>query len=447
MTNLVRLPMVLLLVGAMVTLLPNVIDTRAAAEGNDGVLVDYYDGLRAWDLGEKEIAVGMWQEAAKYGDRQSIHRLGEMYLAGDAVPADQLRAFYWFSVAEKLGDSASVALAAKAAEGVPVNILETYRRNAQDWKPVDIPGAEAVSTALTPPKRTIEDAVTAIDTDDSELLKQAIADVGATARTQDGVPLTFLALAAKRSNMLEYLLATINDPFIGANATMNDGTTLLDVAIAQNVPAFIDIVLEHGASAMLENASGATPDEIATKVGNADLAATLKDKFLSETTEFENWLINKGYLDAGDFADPVVRRNVMTMYQRAVGLPMSGNIDRASLRSLRLRPKLDTELPYRWILRYQSGNRLYYTSNIQSARSIAGVKGVVDQQCKAEHGKKCKFNYAPPGGCVAVGRPFAGEFQVSKVFSVQEEAEADALALCKAKSGGSCTLSDSWCVQ
>lgn len=417
------------------------------AAGGGEALVDYYDGLRAWDLGEKEVAADMWQQAAKYGDRKSMRRLGELYLSGSGVPKDEAEACYWLSIASRLGDTESGPESEKAAQGLASGVVNDCHQKAAAWQAATIPGAAALEASLDPPKPTVADAVQAIDKNDMELLKRAVDQVGAVSKTEDGVPLTFLALAAKREEMLAYLLNAINDPFLGADAVLPDGTTLLDVAIVQKDPALVEIVLAHGASAMLENGSGAAPDEIATKVGNSALADRLKQKFETEKTEFENYLVRTGYLNPGDFSNPVIRKNVMTMYQRFAGVTVSGNIDRLSLRSLRYRPTLDVDLPYRWVLRYEHDTHIYYTSNMLTARTVDDVKRYVDEQCKQEHGKKCKFNFAPAGSCIAVGRPNAGEFRVSAVFPEQAQAESDAMALCRAKSGGQCTLSDSWCVQ
>src|SRR5262245_57242927 len=46
-------------------------------------ILDYYDGLRAWDLGEPVIATGIWLQASAHGDRRAMRRLAQLYEEGN----------------------------------------------------------------------------------------------------------------------------------------------------------------------------------------------------------------------------------------------------------------------------------------------------------------------------------------------------------------------------
>ena len=66
-------------------------------------VLDYYDGLRAY-LDEPGIAAGIWLEASVHGDRRAMHRLAKLYEEGQYLPQDFDLAYFWFAVANRLGD-------------------------------------------------------------------------------------------------------------------------------------------------------------------------------------------------------------------------------------------------------------------------------------------------------------------------------------------------------
>lgn len=63
---------------------------------------DYYDGLRAYDAGNKEAAIQIWIRSALVGDVRSQNRLGEIYedpKADDRVMINYPEAHKWYNLA------------------------------------------------------------------------------------------------------------------------------------------------------------------------------------------------------------------------------------------------------------------------------------------------------------------------------------------------------------
>jgi TPR repeat protein len=60
---------------------------------------DYFDGLRAYDAGNKDAAVQIWTRSALEGDVRSQNRLGEIYERGDHVLINFVEAHKWYNLA------------------------------------------------------------------------------------------------------------------------------------------------------------------------------------------------------------------------------------------------------------------------------------------------------------------------------------------------------------
>jgi TPR repeat protein len=60
---------------------------------------DYYDGLRAYDAGNRDAAIQIWTRSALSGDVRSQNRLGEVYENGDRVIINYVEAHKWFNLA------------------------------------------------------------------------------------------------------------------------------------------------------------------------------------------------------------------------------------------------------------------------------------------------------------------------------------------------------------
>lgn len=61
---------------------------------------DYYDGLRAYDAGNREASVQIWQQSALEGDVRSQHRLGQIFQRGESsVLINFVEAHRWYNLA------------------------------------------------------------------------------------------------------------------------------------------------------------------------------------------------------------------------------------------------------------------------------------------------------------------------------------------------------------
>jgi TPR repeat protein len=98
-------------------------------------ILDYYDGLRAWDLDEPAIATGIWLEASTHGDRRAMRRLAQLYEDGNFLPKDDALAFFWFAVADRLGDKTAGQGAERVSKRLSASSLTTLKSSVADWKP------------------------------------------------------------------------------------------------------------------------------------------------------------------------------------------------------------------------------------------------------------------------------------------------------------------------
>jgi TPR repeat protein len=66
-----------------------------AAPGNP----DYFDGLRAYEARDIEVAIDEWTNAARAGDLRSQKQLGDLYKEGRRAPQNFATAYYWYALA------------------------------------------------------------------------------------------------------------------------------------------------------------------------------------------------------------------------------------------------------------------------------------------------------------------------------------------------------------
>ncbi len=65
---------------------------------------DFYEGLEAYKRGDHAAALKSWRSLAIQGNASAQYDLGLVYLSGQGVPRDPVKAAYWFrkSAAQKL---------------------------------------------------------------------------------------------------------------------------------------------------------------------------------------------------------------------------------------------------------------------------------------------------------------------------------------------------------
>jgi TPR repeat protein len=60
---------------------------------------DFFDGLRAYDSRDIDVAIEEWTNAARAGDLRSQKQLGDLYREGRRVPQNFATAYYWYALA------------------------------------------------------------------------------------------------------------------------------------------------------------------------------------------------------------------------------------------------------------------------------------------------------------------------------------------------------------
>jgi TPR repeat protein len=99
-----------LLVGAMLAVAvmdsaASVDDRRFERMSQSEYFLMIRDGHLAWNRGDGKGAERQLLRAACAGDKDSQFMLGTMYLNGEGVEADALRAYGWYAVAAEVGDA------------------------------------------------------------------------------------------------------------------------------------------------------------------------------------------------------------------------------------------------------------------------------------------------------------------------------------------------------
>lgn len=419
-------------------LFPNT-QCRAEEEGPATPLVDYYDGMRAWDMGEREIAIGTWTAAARLGDQRSIRKLGELFEQGADIPPDKAIAYFWFSVSSRMGNEASKADVARIASGLSPEEVSGLDEEVARWQP----GPGPVNREAWPTDLAVPAAVSSIDSGDAESLLSAIEGGALPDAAPEGKPLIFRAVATGRNDLVEALLSR------GAriDGMLGSGVTLLHVAAASGDMAVARTLVARGAPAMIQDDNGATPGEVAARAGHHELASFLEEAFREEASAFEGYLVKRGYIDPGGLLDPVVRDRAVRMFQKGIPKQLipSGRLNLQTRIAAREAAADDRPVNFIFVVRYESDESYHVLRGRDASASVEQVRGRAQEVCSEKGGRKCKFNYAPSGGCIAVAAPPAGEFLVSTLQFDSEKAQEDALDLCEARHSSGCEIWISEC--
>jgi TPR repeat protein len=88
------------------------------------------DGHLAWERGDGAGAERQLVRAACAGDKDSQFMLGTMYLNGEGVPADALKAYAWYAAAAEVGDTRYIKSKDTLAELIPAQHRDAARAEA-----------------------------------------------------------------------------------------------------------------------------------------------------------------------------------------------------------------------------------------------------------------------------------------------------------------------------
>ncbi len=90
---------------------------------------DFADAVQAYDGGDYATAFAESLAAAQQGDADAQYLAGFLYMRGQGVRRDLLRAYQWFTLAARQGDS----FAADELEGITPRLSAAEISRAVDW--------------------------------------------------------------------------------------------------------------------------------------------------------------------------------------------------------------------------------------------------------------------------------------------------------------------------
>jgi len=112
---------------------------------------DYYDGLRAYDAGDRQAAAREWLRAARAGDPRSQFQLGRIYQDGSGVPRSLVHAHLWYGRAAAGGyDAAREARDAVAKRMSAQQIARSRELAVRNASPAVRQRSSVVPTVGTP---------------------------------------------------------------------------------------------------------------------------------------------------------------------------------------------------------------------------------------------------------------------------------------------------------
>jgi peptidoglycan hydrolase-like protein with peptidoglycan-binding domain len=97
---------------------------------------DYYDGIAAYENRDYGTAHRELQPLADAGDARAQRLVGLMYRDGLGVRQDSIRAYMWFELAARGGQSGAAELRNELAKRMQIAHIEEAERMAALWQPV-----------------------------------------------------------------------------------------------------------------------------------------------------------------------------------------------------------------------------------------------------------------------------------------------------------------------
>ncbi|TLX16320.1 ankyrin repeat domain-containing protein [Rhizobium sp. MHM7A] len=241
---------------------------EATVETSKSPQLDFFDGLRAWEYGERPLAVGVWLNAAKGGDYRSMRRLAELYQKGDVLPYDTALAYMWFRLAARFGDDTAADQASGLRSGLDEKSLPGIEQAIAEWKPVE---PKPVSKQSEP--KDASDLFAAWERRDIATFRASLdAGVSPDVTSRSGSPILFLAIASGADEFSQALL----DKGAKPNARLKQGLYPLHVATAVGNVVAVKQLLAKSASACVRDDNKVYPLQIAKNKKNAEIVTLLK---------------------------------------------------------------------------------------------------------------------------------------------------------------------------
>ncbi len=140
---------------------------------------DYEAGQRAWEAGQRDVAIAEWQASAEAGEPRAMLALGRLYLRGIGLPQNYVQAHKWFNLAASRGEDVAAAERDALVAQMTAQERVEAQRLALEWEPSGV--SPRARPAPAPPDQS--DAPTEAIREVQELL----AALGYQPGTPDGV--------------------------------------------------------------------------------------------------------------------------------------------------------------------------------------------------------------------------------------------------------------------
>lgn len=403
--------------------------------------VDYYDGLRAWENGFKEIAVSLWIRASEYGDVRALNRIGNLYDNGIILPQDQVMAAFYKGLANRLSGYEQ----SDPYVGVAPEAMSAVIQRVENFVPKSLETTGAKATIADPQEILIH----AIYNNDLKSLDIAI-DQGAsiTVKSADGWSALFHAVSSGHMDMVEALLK--RPVTLYQTVEENEFSVLHVVAFNGSIP-LAEALIAAGAHPLAETTAGMRPSDVAEAAGHDELAKFFREWEVKEATKVQQKLNTLGY-DVGK-ADGVIgqqSRMQLAIFANSAKIKVGRSWPHV------MSPLLLTLLEQRRVtsvwgarITYDDSdlvNRLWYVFDIQGDSETAARANALEL-CKAQKAAtKCEVMFVfPSGSCLAVAEGDDGGVG-SRIFASIEDAKKDAQERCQTRQGTSCKIRSARCV-
>jgi hypothetical protein len=432
----------LLCIGLIAPLLAPLAAQQAGAPAVEEPLLDYYDGLRAWDIGEKTIAAGIWLRAAQRGDERAMARTGQLFAQGEQFPQDDALAFFWLSAAVKAGHRDAEVDAQKIGSKLNSEIAASLVERVQRWKPEL---GERAAAMAKPRSYSVEDLVQAVSAGDAGAVRDIVRS-GVTANSvgADNTPVLLIAVASGNVEIVQALFAAqlerkARAPWVievdPDTAGPQGGVRPLHIAAMRGDRAMLEALLKLGARAAFETSDGVTPAQVAGRKGFAELKQRLDDAAGAYLRDFDEFLIRHNYIRRDNIKDRLLRRQAIKMAQIGLSLEPTGVFNELVAG---LDRKID-RIKYSYVYRYRADGSSWVGSYGGVFSSASDARSEAGRYCaEKSKGASCTTDIVPQGGCIAVAFAPGTPIFVSGPKLEAMEAVQEAIDLCRAESAEGC---------
>ena len=110
---------------------------------------DYEAGQRAWEAGQRDVAIAEWRASAKAGEAKAMLALGRLYLRGIGLPQNYVQAHKWFNLAASRGEAVAVAERDALVSQMTTQERAEAQKLALEWQSSEAP--PSARTVQAPP--------------------------------------------------------------------------------------------------------------------------------------------------------------------------------------------------------------------------------------------------------------------------------------------------------